>query len=152
MCVARASGSIRVMQALWNKYRTIGKRIKIRKVHDERDYCSTRSDFARSIRARRLCADPLAHLPLSLPDARCRPDPRAGHPAASRRCKGAVFELARGASTCNSGNMPHICFDLIALTRRHFLVVQMQMWHAQFAGHCVKRLASVSRVEAAGKV
>lgn len=25
MCVARASGSIRVMQALWNKYRTISK-------------------------------------------------------------------------------------------------------------------------------
>jgi hypothetical protein len=113
MCVARASGSIRVMQALWNKYRTIGKRVKILNLYDERDYCWARSDFARSIRARHFRADPLALLPLSLPDARCRPDPRAGHPAASHRCKGAAFGLARSASTCNSGNMPQNRFDHI---------------------------------------
>ena len=50
------------------------------------------------LRVRRFCADPLALLPLSLPDARWRTCARAGHPAASRRCKGAVVGWIAGRS------------------------------------------------------
>jgi hypothetical protein len=46
---------------------------------------------ARSLRVRSLCADPLALLPLSWPDARWPTGPRAGRPAGVVLCKGAVL-------------------------------------------------------------
>ena len=44
------------------------------------------------LRVRRFCADPLALLSRSLPDARGRTFARAGLPSASQRCKGAVID------------------------------------------------------------
>jgi len=44
------------------------------------------------LRVRRFCADPLALLPRSLPDARWRTFARAGRSPASQRYKGAVLD------------------------------------------------------------